>query len=157
MQLFCDMDGVLADFNQHYFNLFGEKISKSGGNPKVWSNLRKRPDFFEGIPPMSDALELWAQIDQYDPIILTGIPPRRDVPEAEANKVDWIRTHISSGAEVRCCRSQDKCLHAMLGDILIDDREKYKHLWTDMGGVWITHNSAAETIAILDEMGIWQE
>jgi len=153
MQLFCDMDGVLADFDRHYFNLFGVRLTK-GGNPGVWANLRKTPSFFDTIPPMSDALELWARIEQYEPVILTGIPNKRDVPEAEANKVNWIHHYISFGAEVRCCRSQDKCLHACPGDILIDDREKYKHLWIDMGGTWITHHSAAETIAILDGMGL---
>ncbi len=154
MQLFCDMDGVLADFDQHYFDLFGERLGKDGGNPRVWPNLKKRPDFFVDIPPMADALDLWERIRKYSPIILTGIPNKNDVPEATSNKVHWIRKNISFYAEVRCCRSQDKWMHCERGDILIDDREKYKRKWLDAGGGWITHTSAAETIALLDGLGI---
>ena len=45
-------------------------------------------------------------------------------------------------------------MHAAPGDVLIDDWEKYKSLWLDVGGVWITHRSAAETADELSTPGL---
>jgi hypothetical protein len=83
--------------------------------------------------------------------VLTGVPD--SVEEAPENKRAWVRKHLCSSVEVRCCRSREKCLHAASGDILIDDWEKYRDLWLSKGGQWITHKSAAETIAALTAIG----
>jgi hypothetical protein len=45
------------------------------------------------------------------------------------------------------CASKDKCLHGQRGDILIDDWDKYRQRWLNMGGFWVTHQSAQQTIS----------
>jgi hypothetical protein len=55
---------------------------------------------------------------------------------------------------VRTCWSREKSLHASPGDVLIDDYEKYRGLWIEAGGRWITHISAAETDRALAQMGL---
>jgi hypothetical protein len=74
--------------------------------------------------------------------------------EATANKTAWARKHLGEHVEVRCCLSKLKCTHAEKDDILIDDWEKYRHLWEAKGARWITHVSAAETDRALAEMGL---
>ncbi len=141
--LFCDMDGVLADFDRGYFETFGVQTSRENDNVD-WKLVRRTPNFFQNLPPMPDFDILWNYIKNFEPVILTGIPS--SVAEAADNKRDWIHKYIGDNVEVRCCMSRDKCRHAIPGDVLIDDWTKYKHKWIDAGGIWITHTSALNTI-----------
>jgi len=145
MQIFVDMDGVLADFDRHYEAYFGQPPP----DDVDWGLIRKIPNFYANLPPMPDMAELWRFLEPYKPIVLTGVPNNNNVPGAADEKRAWGRRHLGAHVEVRCCRSKDKCLHAAPGDVLIDDWDRYRHLWLAKGGRWITHWSAAETIAEL--------
>ena len=151
MQIFVDMDGVLADFDTGHEIVFGLRSCKKADNVD-WQAVRAVVGFYERLPPMPDMQELWAHVAKYRPIILTGVPS--SVAEAADNKRAWVRKHIGSHVEVRCCRSSEKSLHAQVGDILIDDWEKYCHLWLARGGRWVTHRSAAESIRELVALGV---
>jgi hypothetical protein len=151
MQLFVDMDGVLADFDAYYEAAFGIRSSTVADNVD-WERVCAVKDFYLGIPPMADMEQLWRRIERHRPIILTGVP--RSVPEAPDNKIAWVARHLGGHVEVRCCKSREKCLHAAPGDVLIDDWEKYRHLWLEAGGVWITHRSAIETADELARLGL---
>ena len=143
MQLFVDMDGVLADFDRHYEAVFGYRSCKIADNVD-WKRVTETEDFYLHIPPMVDLDVLWKRIERYAPIVLTGVPA--SVPEAPDNKRNWVRRNIGDHVEVRRCRSREKCLHAAPGDILLVVWEKYRHKWIEVGGVWITHTSAATTL-----------
>lgn len=151
MQLFVDMDGVLADFDSHHEAVFGIRPCKKADNVD-WEAVRGVRDFYLNIPPMADLEALWARIERYNPIVLTGVPA--SVEEAPENKRSWVRKNLGDHVQVICCRSREKCTHAKPGDVLIDDWEKYKQLWLNVGGRWITHTSAAETDRQLTELGL---
>lgn len=151
MQIFVDMDGVLADFDAGYELQFGFRPSKADDNVD-WNAVRSVIGFYENLPPMHDMHTLWAHVEPYKPIVLTGVPS--SVGEAPENKRAWVRKNLGSHVEVRCCRSRDKSLHASRGDILIDDWDKYRHLWIARGGMWITHRSADESIRELISIGV---
>lgn len=151
MQLFVDMDGVLADFDSGHEAAFGIRPCKQNDDVD-WQKVRAFAGFYEGLPPMPDMHDLWAYIERHRPIVLTGVPS--SVEEAPVNKRAWVRKHLGAHVEVRCCRSKDKSLHAAPGDILIDDWEKYRHLWVAKGGRWVTHRSAAESIRELRALGV---
>ncbi len=151
MQIYVDMDGVLADFDRHYLRIFGVELSKTIDRVD-WKVVRESKDFYLNIPQMPDLGVLWDRVYPYNPIVLTGIPS--NVDEAESNKLAWAKRHLTSDTETICCRSKDKRDYCQPGDLLIDDREKYKHLWLDAGGVWITHTSSKATCARLTELGI---
>jgi hypothetical protein len=150
-QIFVDMDGVLADFDTGYEIKFGYRPDKTADTAD-WNKVRNCAGFYERLPPMPDAHELWAFVAPYRPIVLTGVP--WSVEEAPANKRAWVRKHLGEHVEVRCCKSAEKCRHAQPGDILIDDWEKYRHLWIAAGGRWVTHRSAAESIRELRALGV---
>jgi hypothetical protein len=149
-QLFVDMDGVLADFDTGHEQMLGITTSKLTDNVD-WKAVRAVPGFYVNLPPMPDMHLLWAYIERHRPIVLTGVP--HSVEEAPENKRAWVRKHLGSHVEVRCCQSSGKCEHAAPGDILIDDWEKYRHLWVAKGGLWITHTNAADTILQLEALG----
>lgn len=151
--VYCDMDGVLADFDSHHETVFGTRACKVADNVD-WKAVRGSPGFYSDIPPMRDMRQLWDYLWALTPkpIILTGVP--RSVPEAPDNKRGWVVKHLGPDVEVRCCLSREKSLHAQPGAVMVDDWAKYKDLWLAKGGRWITHTSAAETIRQLGAMGI---
>lgn len=151
MKIFVDMDGVLADFDAGYEAQFGFRPCKKADNVD-WSAVRAIEGFYQTLPPMPDMMELWNHVARYRPTVLTGVPS--SVREAPANKIAWVRKHLGADVEVRCCRSSEKCLHAQPGDILIDDWDKYRHLWIAAGGRWVLHRSAAESIQELKALGV---
>ena len=151
MRLFIDMDGVLADFDAHYEATFGVKLERrtveNGYADRVnWKMLALKRDFFLDIPPMPDMRELWEGVRHLNPTVLTAIPRSDSVPEAEANKLAWVAKHLGADVPVICRLSCEKYLQCRHGDVLIDDYEKYRHRWERMGGVFIVHTSASESL-----------
>lgn len=149
-QIFCDMDGVLADFDRGYDSMIssmnGETIDtvRQKGCDVNWHLIKDTQDFFLRLPPTPDMQELWSYIKDMNPIVLTGVP--KEMPElATANKRAWLDKHLGTDVRMIACRAKDKCLHGRPRDILIDDWEKHKKKWVDMGGYWITHVSAEKT------------
>jgi hypothetical protein len=158
VQIYVDLDGVLADFDQHYETVFGVIANKETDNVD-WKAVGEVTNFYANIPPMEDMQELWNYVYfvsqaffNNKPIVLTGIP--YSVVTAEANKRAWVQKHIGDDIQVIGCKSKDKCSYAKPGDVLIDDWKRYKHLWIEKGGVWITHTSAKNTIRHLKEMSL---
>lgn len=149
MKLFVDMDGVLADFDAHYEYHLGRRPDREDN--EHWTKIQQIADFYLHIPPMADLDVLWGAVKKYHPVILTGVP--WSIPDAEENKREWVKKYLGN-VGVICCRSRDKSKYASPGDILIDDWERYRHLWVAAGGVWITHTNAAGSINALKELGL---
>lgn len=149
--LFCDLDGVLVDFKRGYYETFGVKIDPKSFYEVDWDKVADTPNFYANLPPMSDAGFLWDFIRPYAPVILTGLP--HGVSDAAENKRTWVRKFLGSSVEVITCLSRDKSDFAKPGDVLIDDRIEYRHMWVEKGGVWITHVNARDTINQLRAVG----
>lgn len=143
-QIFVDQDGVLADFYQACTKLMGRVVDQNTEDEDLWSAIRAHGNFYRELPVMHDAPELWAGLKPHLPKILTGIP--YSVFGVSEQKREWVKEHIDPFAEVITCRSKDKCVYGEPGDILIDDRLKYSEFWVNMGGIFIHHQSARETL-----------
>ncbi len=132
----------------YYKQQFEADINRAYVDPSgVWDNIRNHGSFFESLPLLPDALELWEGCKRLhpEPIILTGIP--YSVPDAGEQKLRWVDKHIGPDARVICCASAEKREHGRPGDVLIDDWNYYQSLWEQMGGVWVLHISARESLA----------
>ena len=148
--IFVDMDGVLADFDGGYEQMLGVRPSIINDNVD-WQAVGQVDDFYERLPPMPDFDDLWGGIECFRPIILTGVPS--SIAVAAANKRAWVDRHISPAQPMIACPSKDKSLHIRNpGDVLIDDWEKYRSLWLQRGGRWITHVTAGKSLAALADM-----
>lgn len=143
MQLFIDLDGVLADFDAGYRRQINAAYRGRDFNIMDWKAVRNTQDFYLNLPPVAGYMWFWDQVKYLNPVILTGVPD--NIPEAVSNKEKWIRRHLGNVPMIGC-KSKEKCLHGTRGDILIDDWEKHKHRWIDIGGHWITFKSAAQAV-----------
>lgn len=151
MSVFVDMDGVLADFHRATREQLGIVTSHDGPDPPgLWDAIRKHGEFYRDLPLMPGARELWTGVRALDPkaCILTGVPS--SIPNVATQKRHWFWEHFEY-APVICCASRNKRDHGKPGDILIDDREQHRALWEEMGGIWITHVSAASSLRQLDQ------
>ena len=155
-QLFLDCDGVLADFDKEAMRIFGmhpEEYDRLHGQEKFWEAINTNPNFFYDLELMQDARELYDAVRHLRPIILTGIP--RNMDAFENQKHLWSAKHVGKEQSVICCRAAKK--HMFIkhpGDILVDDRTRYKKLWEKAGGTFVVHKSAKQSLDILREMGV---
>lgn len=152
-QLFLDCDGVLADFDSYFESQFGSTSAEyeaQQGSKDFWQTIRAHDDFFYKLPLMPDAVELYEHVKAYRPIILTGVPFGN---WATPQKLRWRDKHFP-GTPMVTCSSKDKRLYCQPGDVLLDDLEKYKHLWESAGGIFILHTSADNSIKQFEEL-LW--
>jgi len=150
--LFLDCDGVLADFDKGAARILGMApgvYERRFGLKRFWAALASAPDFFATLEPLPDARELFEAVRHLDPVILTGLPRGS---WAEPQKRRWAERHFP-GVEVITTSAALKREHCRPGDALVDDRDKYRHLWEGAGGIFIHHRNAAESIAELRERG----
>jgi hypothetical protein len=155
-QLFLDCDGVLADFDALALDIFGKPPQEAEaeiGSDAFWQALADHRNFYGELPLMEDAQELVEATEHLNPIILTGVP---DYPEdwSRMQKLEWGEKYFPQ-LKMICCPSPDKRDYIQgPGDVLVDDRQKYRFRWVEKGGIFILHTSAAETIAKLKELGV---
>ena len=150
--IYLDCDGVLADFDKGAEAVLGmhPRMFERRYNPgKFWARLAAAPDFFNSLELMPDALELYDAVSHTDPVILTGLPRGT---WAEPQKRRWAARHFP-GVKVITTSAALKREHCHPGDVLVDDRDKYRALWEQAGGVFIHHRSARESIAALKAQG----
>jgi 5'(3')-deoxyribonucleotidase len=134
--IFCDLDGVLADFEQGVINRFNRRPDQLQPGT-MWGVINKSNTFFETLPWMPRGRELWEEIKQYDPIILTGIP--RSSYAAE-QKRRWCATELGPEFHVITCSTKDKPNFCLRDSVLIDDRPDNLHAWNTKGGKFLLYD-----------------
>lgn len=152
-QLYLDCDGVLADFDRRATEILGmspERFEKRHGLGAYWKRLTAAPDFFGSLPLMPDAMELYAAVKHLKPLILTGLPRGA---WAEPQKRRWAARHFP-GVPVITTSAALKREHCHPGDVLVDDKDRYRDLWEQAGGVFVHHSSARQTIEALIALGM---
>ena len=158
-QIYCDMDGVLADFTSFTTKFLGKAFTDED-----WLKLPK--DMFYQLPPMRDAKLLWEFIGRQDPapFILTAVPKkspeRGPVSERAADdKKRWMNKHFRvNDARVYAVMRKNKANFAKDGkdgrpNLLIDDHIKNVDAFRKKGGIGVHHTSAQNTIKELRKLG----
>jgi hypothetical protein len=88
-RIFCDLDGVLVDFDAGVVQLCG-KLPSQISSGFLWSSIAKAPSFFEDLPWCQDGPELWNAIRPHRPTILTGVS-RAAVAK---DKYEWCKREL---------------------------------------------------------------
>ena len=156
-QIYCDMDGVLADFQKFTSEHLGHKFKD-----EYWHELPN--DLFYQLPPMPDAKILWEFIGRQkpDPYILTAIPRKGRGPISERaaqDKMKWMRKYFGvKESNIYAVMRIDKAKFAKDGrdgrpNVLIDDHIKNITHFRAKGGIGIHHTSARNTIKELRKLG----
>ena len=147
--LFLDLDGVLADFDRGVETVTGRRPEELPLKT-MWAALARAPRFFETLEMMHDAEALWRFCAPHRPTILTGLPMGAWAPE---QKKRWVARMLGAHVPVVACMARDKPRWSGPGHVLVDDRDKHRHLWEANGGIFVHHKSAAASIAELKALG----
>ena len=154
-QIYCDMDGVVADFTAFTANLLGTKFKD-----EYWDELPV--DLFLQLPPMPDAHVLWGYIKQFQPFMLTAVPRDSRGPIAKRawkDKTRWMMKNFKlPSSRMRIVLRKNKKNFAMDGrdkrpNILIDDHLGNIREWESAGGIGVHHINANSTINDLKKIG----
>lgn len=150
--IFCDMDGVLVDFNGAFEKRFGVAPHELP-RPQLWEKVLATQNYWYDLPKKSDADVLVNYLNKYGFFVLTGLPVY-GYDKAEKEKRLWLKKHYNKEDGVICCLSRDKQKFGKKHDILIDDLEANIKNWEAMGGIGILHTTAEETIKKLQELAV---
>ena len=152
-QIFLDCDGVLADFDYGFKDLSGEdghEYEDRHGSKAFWKLIANTDHYFEKLPLMPGAVELYQSVKHLRPIILTGCPAG---DWAAHQKMRWRDIHFP-GVPMVTCLSRNKVDYCQPGDVLIDDFLKHSQKWIDGGGVFVHYKNTPDTISQLKEMDV---
>jgi hypothetical protein len=168
-RIFCDLDGVLVDFDRGFLELPGnpEKLTtkeyeEKHGLNSIWTIIEQGgEDYWINLKWTKDGRELWDYLKRYDPIILSA-PSLSQT--SITGKTKWVAQNLNIDQEPitqpedlqpdsRLVLYTDKYKFAKTeNDILIDDTEKKLTDWTEAGGTGILHNDATDTIRVVEEL-----
>jgi len=171
--IFCDMDGVLVDFDEGYKELTGvtTQHADSQGKNEFWGLFRdslKNKDipersYWANLDWMSDGKQLWDYISPYNPYVLTAPSVNFDIPfeerykvennESMQGKTEWVQ-RLPNMRKIYFRSATRKADFAGPNKILIDDRKDTIDSWNANGGIGILHTSTANTIKQLQELGL---
>ncbi len=152
-KLFCDLDGVLADFNKGYLNLTGIDISKMSfqTGAKFWKPIDDAGEkFWSELEWMEDGEYLWNCIRSFnlDPVILSAPSKQKS---SIIGKQKWVKRELK-GVPLILKNAKQKQHFAAPNHILIDDRLDNCERWTHAGGISINHINAPKTVLNLLEI-----
>lgn len=170
-KIFCDLDGVLADFKSQMKKVFHEIHFDGSGeyseqryatDPTFRNHMWKAvalyqkkhgPIVWRDLELMPDAMELWNHLKRHNPQILTATGD--DKYHALEQKREWVTKHLGSAIRINHVRSApQKAQFAGPDHILIDDQLRAIEPWVSAGGIGIHHTRTQKTIAELKNLGI---
>jgi hypothetical protein len=155
--VFCDMDGVLTDFEKRFTSLNPEKLSPAQyqtkyGIEKFWNFIDEENGvkFWVGMQWMKDGKELWEYIKKYNPTLLSA-PSRNN--ESRLGKRLWVKNNLP-GVKLILASADKKQNYSGRNKVLIDDRKDNIDQWRSQGGIGILHTNTQDTIKQLQAYGI---
>ena len=151
-KIYCDMDGVLVDFESGYEELTGIDLKgefKKGDD--FWDPIKVAGvGFWAGLKWMPGGQELWDYLKPFNPQLLSA--PSRE-QSSRIGKHVWVK-HKIPGTKLILRYANQKQQLATPESILIDDRQINIDQWEAAGGIGILHTSTDNTISQLKKLGL---
>jgi hypothetical protein len=89
-KIFCDLDGVLVDFDHGVKSLLDSHPSKLIKGT-MWKRIARANAFYEYLPWKSDGKKLWRALKPLKPDILTGVPYPKN---SRVEKYNWCQREL---------------------------------------------------------------
>lgn len=150
------MDGVLADFDKKWKELYGPKKEPSKEHKKEWKNnfgefidnhefavLDPMPDMHTLVDYLNDKLH------NIPKEILSSTAREESHDKISPQKSLWLSKHDIDWKENFVPGKKHKSRFAKPDAILIDDHHENIDDWNKAGGIGILHKDALTTIALL--------
>ncbi len=157
MEIYLDMDGVLADFFAEYAKLAGVKSGNYRDIPpaKADPTLDKMvgTDFFARLPkfPSADKLVKIA-VDAAGSYNICSSPLRGDHEGSAKYKTVWIKQHLNPQPK-HIYITPNKAKYAKNADgmpnVLIDDRGSNISAWEAAGGIGIKYQADENSLKVV--------
>ena len=164
LQIYCDLDGVLVDFNTALRKLTDgllyDEAVKELGHEEVWRRINAGGSkWWAELKWTKDGHQLWDFIKDKGVIILTAGATSMTGDKADKGKRIWCARELGSKAEVIVAdRGTDKKYWAAPNHLLIDDLEENIRAWRSKGGIGIVHRNTAQTLSELKDHQIsWSD
>lgn len=140
-RVFLDLDGVMADFDGYFPELFGYD-HREVADDLMWADINGYGTFFRDLPPCAGAVSFFHDILHLKPTILTACPfdPERFADIAE-QKRGWVNEWLGPDVPtifVPGSKHKQLYMHHP-GDILIDDFAPNIKRWNAAGGRGVHH------------------
>jgi len=154
--IYCDMDGVLVDFDKQFTKLSDgiapRDYENQNGKDEFWNLIDNvgGVGFWVGMPWMPNGKQLWEYISPNTPTLLSS-PSRSE--KSRLGKRLWVRNNLP-GTKLILANSYNKKNYAEENHILIDDRPSNIDQWRAAGGIGILFTSTNQTIQELKELGL---
>jgi len=169
--LYCDMDGVLCNFEAGLEKMFAMPDTRTDVNPiraagydnaKEWLKAPMSADkwapvqnyglFWPTLPWTKDGRTLWNYIKKFNPHILSAYSPFDK--NSRLGKTKWIERNLNirDKGRIHLVRRAEKKLYAK-GTVLIDDYGRNIKDWKRNGGIPVKHKTASDTISQLKKLG----
>ena len=155
-QIYCDMDGVLTDFDTQFKKFSGGvppgEYEDRNGKDAFWALVAEGGvGYWVGMPWMPNGKQLWEYISKYNPIILSA-PSKEN--ESRLGKRLWVRNNLSPKPKLILASAANKPNYSGTNRILIDDRPDTIANWNSQGGIGILFKSTAQVIEELKKLGL---
>lgn len=152
--IYIDMDGVIADFNRRYVELFnhepGEKRDEKFG--ERWRTLVD-DEHFASFDWMPDAHILLYHLKSLDvqKAILSSTGGFNDHNSISKQKQKWLTDRFIDYPAIFVPGKQYKPGYADKNSLLIDDTLSIITAFRNAGGIAIHHTNAADTIDFVED------
>jgi len=158
MKLYLDMDGVIANFEKRYIELFGESPGSSRDRKSFSNNWTifiegknfETLDWWPGGPELITYVQTNFLHENVE--ILTSSGGNKYHSEVEVQKNIWIKTmNLSEKWKVNVVAGRKlKAEFATPDSILIDDTLDVIDAFNKAGGIGIHHKDVGNTIMLLN-------
>eukprot|EP00906_Rhabdomonas_costata_P024355 RCo035023 len=155
-RLFCDLDGVLTDFDKKVVEICGDRPERLP-QKAMWKALfhvgRGQPNgFYDQLEWIPGGPELWQAIRHLNPVILSGLPLGN---WAAPQKRKWCARELGPTVQVITCMAAEKGRYCQPGDVLIDDKpQRILTQWKARGGRVVLHSALEPTLEELRALGV---
>ena len=175
-QIYCDMDGVLTDFERRFVEMlrqegpkyYSKEVINQVTRPKHFEALEGQEEFWNfidnhiglefwsGMEWMPNGRELWNFIQPYGPILLTS-PSRQNT--SRLGKRLWVKEHLVPAPPVEFRFGDAKSDFANENAILIDDKPSNLVAFAGKGGIAleVKDGEIQSVINKLKELGYGRE